>query len=131
VYDDLGFQQSVIRHRQDISRFGKGIGDYGPTQREVVIDRSRISFREIIAAGGESSPLDDLVADPEIKHLLATNEGVRRRFEAYQREARGGRVVRWREGPDKDRLLVFWRERALLLDARDAILDRMGPTGLT
>lgn len=55
VYQDAGFQQPVTNHRSQIDGFAQGIGRYGDTQNEVVLELGKLSQAHIYCYGGFAS----------------------------------------------------------------------------
>jgi hypothetical protein len=42
LFSDKDFQEAVLRHRDEIMGFGAGIGKYGASQSEVIIELDRL-----------------------------------------------------------------------------------------
>ena len=60
VYQDAGFLRAIEEHRSAIAGFGDGIGRYGNTQKEVVLELASLSQTEIYSYGGFSSDRETL-----------------------------------------------------------------------
>lgn len=55
VYKDKGFRRSIERDKSNITRFDKGIGLYGDTQSEIVLELDKLSPDTIQCYGGYAS----------------------------------------------------------------------------
>jgi hypothetical protein len=55
LFVDKDFQKALHRHRNDIEGFADGLGKYGRSQSEVVIELDRLDVARVYAYGGFSS----------------------------------------------------------------------------
>lgn len=60
LYQDKGFQAAIQKYKSSIDYFSDGIGRYGNTQSEVVIEIPDISVPDVHALGGFSSNKDEV-----------------------------------------------------------------------
>ena len=60
VYNDPAFNAAVAAHRSAIVGYGNGIGKYGATQNEVVIELGNLDQTALHSYGGYSSSRNDL-----------------------------------------------------------------------
>lgn len=60
IYRDRGFTAAVDLHRSEITGFDKGIGRYGDTQQEVVLELHNIGRETIYQYGGFASDKEKL-----------------------------------------------------------------------
>jgi hypothetical protein len=61
LYSNGEFLASINRHRRDVTGFSDGMGRYGNTQREVVLEIREIRLSDIFELGGFSSERDELI----------------------------------------------------------------------
>lgn len=62
VYAAPEFQEAREAHRAEIPAFSSGIGKYGDTQSEIVLDVARLGTADVLSYGGYSSTIEDLAA---------------------------------------------------------------------
>lgn len=55
IYSDLDFRSAIEQHKQAITGFGDGIGRYGVTQREIVLELPKLGPETIHCFGGYAS----------------------------------------------------------------------------
>lgn len=62
VYADSEFTEACETHREAIPGFSWGIGKYGDSQFEIVLDIEALGTDEVLSYGGFSSTVEDLAA---------------------------------------------------------------------
>jgi hypothetical protein len=62
LFADSAFKTAIERHRRHISGFTDGLGKYGRTQSEVVIEIDSLDAAQVFAFGGFSSDRHELAA---------------------------------------------------------------------
>jgi hypothetical protein len=62
LYRDSAFREACDRHRADIWDFDLGIGWYGDSQQEVILEVGRLDAQSVFAIGGYSNRLRPLAA---------------------------------------------------------------------
>ena len=60
LYQDAAFKATIEQHAKSIRNFADGIGRYGNSQSEVIIEISDLSVPDVHALGGFSSNRDDV-----------------------------------------------------------------------
>jgi len=83
LFADGDFQEAVERYRQDIDGFSAGIGRYGASQSEAVIELDRLDVAQVYAYGGFSSSRIEIATamlghPPSAPELALFNERARR-----------------------------------------------------
>jgi hypothetical protein len=61
LYSEPTFQHAVENLRPQIEGYSDGIGKYGDSQNEVVVETKQLTTLDIYSLGGHSSPFDKLV----------------------------------------------------------------------
>ncbi|MFA5952008.1 MAG: hypothetical protein WC807_17175 [Hyphomicrobium sp.] len=71
LYADPRFLAAIAAHQSSIRRFHSGIGTYGNTQLEIVLDLGTLDRASILSYGGYAGSLEQLIAEFEIQHGFA------------------------------------------------------------
>jgi len=135
IYADPEFQKACETHRTAIPGFASGIGKYGGSQSEIVLNVERLVTDQVFSYGGFSSSIEDLAAlaighrpsDEELALFTATAENAAVRPGAWWLSTEGTRCVLGRMAP---RLTALRAEKSklggLILCARSATWRRAG-----
>lgn len=103
LYRDSAFQEACEAARDRIRDFGKGIGKYGNTQSEVVLEVETVPVDAVYALGGYSSSRDD------IARMFFGREPTEADMAIFNRLLeQSGRSLgpQWLTGEAKDRVLL-------------------------
>ncbi len=109
VYAEEAFAEACERLRPTIKGFEHGIGRYGDSQKEVILDVEYVPIDAILALGGYSSDLPTIAA----KYLgrPATDAELAELEQALVSRGRAPGAW-WLEGAAKDRAVAFWIRHA-------------------
>lgn len=119
VYSDPGFVTECELRKREVTDYPAGIGRYGNSQREVLIEVPEITIDSVIALGGfaPQSHIDSLVQECLDRPL---SEDEARAFEDATAHARGLPGDWWLMGDGKDRVVAKWKQEAQRLAPRRA-----------
>jgi hypothetical protein len=114
IYRDPEFHAACERKRSGIVGFGDGIGRYGDSQREVILELPFVELADVEALGEHSSDREGFLEQPHVRRDLARRPASARRKIVRQFRAGGTEFgPRWLRGARKDDLLRRWVHSAL------------------
>jgi hypothetical protein len=111
LYRDEQFKAAVTDLRSLIDGYGAGIGEYGDSQDEVILEVDSMPQSDLYSFGGHSSAFDDLVL-VAARHLFG-RDPTPDELQSFFRKVESQRVY---AGPK-------WRT----LEATQRVLKKMGP----
>lgn len=119
LYSDPTFASACELHKLEVTHYSEGIGRYGNSQREVVMEVPEITIDSVIALGGfaPQSHIDSLVQKCLDRPL---SEDEARAFEDATAQARGLPGDWWLMGEGKNRVVAKWKQAAQRLAPRRA-----------
>jgi hypothetical protein len=117
LYSDHDFRRECETMKDRVKHFAEGIGRYGNSQREVVLEVTHITIDSVIALGGfaPQSQIDSL-AQECLGRPLSDEEA--QAFEDASAHARGVPGDWWLMGDGKDRVVEKWKRDAQRLAPR-------------
>lgn len=115
LYADEGFLAAVESQKGRIDRFWDGIGRWGDSQAEVVLELDAVYLHEVYATGGHSSPREGFAQLPHVQEQLSrlgAKPDMQATIERMIAAGQGDFGPRWLTGAPKDRILRKWIEHA-------------------
>lgn len=102
VYSSDEFKKSLAQLKHKITRYHEGIGRYGDSQSEVILEIEKISINDVHALGGHSSSREEL-AEEYFGHKPTTMEQAQ--FDMWSNQGGAKFGADWIENEAKDRVL--------------------------
>jgi hypothetical protein len=119
LYREPEFNAAVAAEKANIAGYWYGIGRYGDSQSEVVLELDEVLLSDVYATGGHSSSATEILERPEVKEMLdGCPPEVRATVEREIAEGRAPLGPMWLTGEPKDRIVKKWIASTLALKAK-------------
>lgn len=110
LYNNKGFMRAVEENKDNIIRFGDGIGRYRNSQREIVISLKEVGLHEVASLGGYSDSRVDVAKLYFQKDVISFAELLE--FDKLSTKANVKTGPAWIIGAPKDRCIARIQEKA-------------------
>ncbi len=116
IYSDPGFQKACVNYEQYITNYDEGIGRFGNTEQELVLDISQLPISSIHSFGGYSKDEADLLKMFSLeKYERLPDRRIRREFERGLKKSKQTLGPRWVSGNGKERAVTVLLEAVKVL----------------